>query len=59
MAGARARFPNRVSGPIDHNLYYREYKPLLKRVALDDEGFTFHAVRDTFATARFARSHEV
>jgi len=36
-----------------NNLYYREYKPLLKRAGL--EGFTFHALRHTFATALFAR----
>ena len=49
-------FPNRVGKPADHNnLYYREYKPLLKRAGLDREGFTFHALRHTFATALFAR----
>ena len=47
-------FPNRIGGPIDPtNLYSREYKPLLKRVGL--EGFTFHALRHTFATALFSR----
>jgi integrase len=47
-------FPNRVGKPMDpNNLYYREYKPLLKRGGL--EGFTFHALRHTFATALFAR----
>ena len=47
-------FPNRVGGPMDHNnLYYREYKPLLKRAGL--EGFTFHALRHTFASALFSR----
>jgi integrase len=47
-------FPNRIGGPIDPtNLYNREYKPLLKRVGL--EGFTFHALRHTFATALFSR----
>ncbi len=41
---------------MDHNnLYYREYKPLLKRAGLQDAGFTFHALRHTFATALFAR----
>ena len=49
-------FPNRIGGPTDHNnLYYREYKPLLERAGLDREGFTFHALRHTFATALFAR----
>lgn len=49
-------FPNRVGGPMDHNnLYYREYKPLLKSAGLEGEGFTFHALRHTFATALFAR----
>ncbi len=49
-------FPNRIGGPTDHNnLYYREYKPLLERAGLADEGFTFHTLRHTFATALFAR----
>lgn len=49
-------FPNGVGGPMAHNnLYHREYKPLLKRAGLDGEGFTFHALRHTFATALFAR----
>jgi integrase len=49
-------FPNRVGGPMDHNnLYYREYKPLLKSAGLEGEGFTFHALRHTFATALFYR----
>jgi len=53
---ARLVFPNRVGGPMDHNnLYYREYKPLLKRAGLEAEGFTFHALRHTFATALFAQ----
>lgn len=47
-------FPNRIGKPLDHNnLYYREYKPLLKRAGL--EGFTFHTLRHTFATALFSR----
>src|SRR5215204_5153329 len=47
-------FPNRVGKPLDHgNLYYREYKPLLQRVGLGDEGFTFHSMRHTFATELF------
>jgi integrase len=49
-------FPNSIGGPMDHNnLYYRDYEPLLKRAGLDDKGFTFHALRHTFATALFAR----
>jgi integrase len=47
-------FPNRVGGPTDHNnLYRREYKKLLKRAGLGDEGFTFHSLRHTFATELF------
>jgi integrase len=47
-------FPNRVGKPMDHNnLYYREYKPLLQRAGLGDEGFTFHSLRHTFATELF------
>jgi integrase len=38
--------------PINRsNLYHREYKPLLKRVGLKDERFTFHSLRHTFASA--------
>ena len=49
-------FPNRVGGPMDHNnLYYREYKPLLKRAGLEAEGFTFHSLRHTFATELFKK----
>ncbi|MGI8911250.1 MAG: tyrosine-type recombinase/integrase [Rubrobacteraceae bacterium] len=49
-------FPNRLGGPTDHNnLYYREYKPLLKRAGLGGEGFTFHALRHTFATALLSK----
>jgi integrase len=49
-------FPNRVGKPTDHNnLYYREYKPLLERAGLAGEGFTFHTLRHTFATALFMR----
>jgi integrase len=48
-------FPNRVGGPMDNNKpYYREYKPLLYRAELEGEGFTFHALQHTFATARSA-----
>ena len=47
-------FPNRVGGPMDHNnLYYREYKPLLQKAGLEDEGFTFHSLHHTFATELF------
>lgn len=47
-------FPNRVSKPLDHNnLYHREYKPLLQKAGLGDEGFTFHSLRHTFATELF------
>jgi integrase len=41
---------------MDNNkLSYREYEPLLDRAGLDGEGFTFHALRRTFATALSAR----
>ena len=47
-------FPNRVGRPMDHgNLYYREYKPLLQKAGLGEEGFTFHSLRHTFATELF------
>jgi len=47
-------FQNRVGKPSDPtNLYYREHKPLFTRAGL--EGFTFHALRHTFATALFSR----
>jgi integrase len=47
-------FPNRVGRPMDHgNLYDREYKPLLQKAGLGDEGFTFHSLRHTFATELF------
>jgi len=49
-------FPNRVGWPTDHNnLYYREFKPLFKKAGLADQGFTFHSLRHTFATALFER----
>jgi integrase len=49
-------FPNRVGKPYDpNNLYHREYKPLCKRAGIGDEGFTFHALRHTFATALLSR----
>ncbi len=47
-------FPNRVGKPMDHgNLYHREFKVLLKKAGLQDEGFTFHSLRHTFATELF------
>jgi len=49
-------FPNRLGKPMDPtNLYSQEYKPLLKRAGLAEQGFTFHALRHTFATALFSR----
>ncbi len=49
-------FPNRVGGPLDHNnLYHREYKTLLKKAGLAEQGFTFHSLRHTFGTALFKR----
>jgi integrase len=45
-------FPNRVGKPINpSNLYNRDYKSLLKRAGLEDERFTFHSLRHTFASA--------
>jgi integrase len=45
-------FPSRVGGPINpSNLYHRDYKPLLKHAGLENEGFTFHSLRHTFASA--------
>ena len=39
---------------MDHNnLYTREYKKLLEECGLQDEGFTFHTLRYTFATELF------
>jgi integrase len=47
-------FPNRLGNPLDHgNLYYRDYKPLLRSAGLGDKGFTFHSLRHTFATELF------
>jgi integrase len=44
-------FTNRVGHPIEAgNLYYRDWKNLLKRAGLAEHGFTFHALRHTFAT---------
>lgn len=48
-------FPNRVGEPNEHNnLYRREYLPLLDKAGLGDEGFNFHALRHTFASALLA-----
>jgi len=45
-------FPNRVGKPMDHgNLYDGEYKPLVQHAGLEGEGFTFHSLRHTFASA--------
>ena len=53
---AQLVFASRVGGPTDPtNLYNREYKPLLERAGLAGLGFTFHALRHTFATALFSR----
>ena len=47
-------FPNRAGNPIDHNnLYHREYKALLEKANLHEQGFTFHSLRHTFGTALF------
>jgi integrase len=44
-------FPNRIGKPMDaNNLYHRDWKRLLERAGLADRGFTFHALRHTFAT---------
>jgi integrase len=49
-------FPNRVGNPTNHsNLYNREFKPLLREVGLQGEGFTFHSLRHTFATELFRK----
>lgn len=49
-------FPNRVGCSTKHNnLYYREFKPLLKDAGLSAQGFTCHSLRHTFATALFKR----
>jgi len=47
-------FTNQTGKPLDHNnLYYREYKPLLQKAGLGEEGFTFHSLRHAFATELF------
>jgi integrase len=33
------------------NLYNREFKGLLNKAGLQDQGFTFHSLRHTFATS--------
>jgi len=44
-------FPNRAGKPVDaSNLYQRDWKNLLERAGLAGYGFTFHALRHTFAT---------
>ena len=49
-------FPNRVGKPMNpSNLYHREFKVLLKKAGLQDQGFTFHSLRHTFATELFRR----
>ncbi len=49
-------FPNSVGKPLDHNnLYHREYKALLKKAGLAEQGFTFHSLRHTFSTTLFKR----
>ena len=53
-------FSNRVCKLLDHNnnhnnIYYRDYKKLLKRAELGDGGFTFHSLRHSFATALFKK----
>ena len=52
-------FPNRVTRPTDHNNhYYLEFRPLLKKAGLWDQGFTFHSLRHTFATALFKQRQQ-
>ncbi len=47
-------FPNLKGKPMDpNNLYHREYKPLLKKAGLIDQGFNFHTLRHSFATELF------
>jgi integrase len=49
-------FPNRVGKPINpSNLYHREFKVLLQKAGLHDQGLTFHSLRHTFATELFRR----
>ncbi len=47
-------FPNRVGKPTNpSNFYHREFTVLLERSGLQDQGFTFHSLRHTFATELF------
>ena len=49
-------FPNRVGKPMNpSNFYHREFTVLLKEAGLQNQGFTFHSLRHTFATALFTR----
>jgi integrase len=49
-------FPNHVGRPINpSNFYHRQLKVLLKKAALQGQGFTFHSLRHTFATELFRR----
>ncbi len=44
-------FPNTVGRPMNpSNLYRRDFQPLLEKAGLNDQGFTFHSLRHTFAT---------
>jgi integrase len=44
-------FPNTVGRPMNpSNLYRRDFRLLLEKAGLGDEGFTFHSLRHTFAT---------
>ena len=44
-------FPNTVGKPMNpSNLYRRDFRSLLAKAGLGDEGFTFHSLRHTFAT---------
>jgi integrase len=56
-AGSRWRdhnlvFPNTIGKPMNAgNFYRRQFQPLLEQAGLAGEGFTFHSLRHTFATA--------
>jgi integrase len=50
-------FPNTVGKPINAgNFYRRNFQPLLKRAALEGEGFTIHSLRHKFATTLAAKN---
>ena len=50
----RSKMAGRRTGVINpSNLYHREYKPLLRKAGLRDQGFTFDSLRRTFATELF------